>query len=224
MFNNEYIAKADWNSMCKACKVHRVCRTWVGREVRRFSTSSWGEVPWQTFQTQSQSVLFLSLEVEIAVVALITKLTYDHSTQSVINVQDTDIMLDFSAWKRGSSSSVWQCSSRDHEAIDVDRKCRSLFISLERLIASSYCFLRSYDWPLAGSPIFNWLRDLNSVPDSSDAQTSTNSKALCVLLKGVSGRAKRLQKFMVIAWQQVNITTKNCRWSNNFTTAPIGAE
>ena len=58
-----------WRSDC----IIWVCRTWIGREVNRFWTSSWGEVPWvlwQTFQPQSQSLVFLSLELETAVVAL----------------------------------------------------------------------------------------------------------------------------------------------------------
>ena len=99
-----------------------------------------------------------------------------------------------------------------------------LFISLERLITSSYCSLTSYDWPLAGwLSHFNRLGDLkqNSVPESSDDQTSTDSKGLCLPLKGMSGRAKRLQKFMLR--QQVNmntITTKLTADDHNFNTAP----
>ena len=42
-----------------------------------------------TFQPQSPSVV-LSLELEIAVVALLTTLTCDQSTQSVVHVQETD--------------------------------------------------------------------------------------------------------------------------------------
>ena len=104
-----------------------------------------------------------------------------------------------SAWERGSSSSVWQCISRDHEAIDGDRK----FISLEGLI-SSHCSSRSCDWPLACSPTSTDLEISNETHApgmySSNDQTSTDSKALCILLKGyMSGRAKSLQKFMVIA-------------------------
>ena len=107
-FMNEWIAKADWNSMykrSKGCRVHWVCRAWVGREVHRFRTSSWGEVPWvlwQTFQPQSQSLVFLSLELEITVVALLTTLTCDQLTQSVVYLQDTDIIYGrlLSAWER----------------------------------------------------------------------------------------------------------------------------
>ena len=39
-------------------------------------------------------VVFLSSELEIAVVALLTKLTCDQSTQSVVYVQDLDFILE----------------------------------------------------------------------------------------------------------------------------------
>ena len=44
-----------------------------------------------------------------------------------------------------------------------------LFISLERLITSSYCSLMSYDWPLAGSPI------------STDLEISNKTQSLTVV-------------------------------------------
>ena len=44
-----------------------------------------------------------------------------------------------------------------------------LFISLEVLITSSYCSLRSYDWPLACSPI------------STDLEISNKTQSLTVV-------------------------------------------
>ena len=91
--------------------MHRVCRTWVGREVHRFPTSSWREVPWvlcQTFQPQSQSLVFLSLELETAAhhvwlpIDSVHRLCPGHWYYTRL----------LSAWERGSSLSVHQCSSR----------------------------------------------------------------------------------------------------------------
>ena len=75
--------------------------------------------------TQSQSLMFLSSELEITVVALLTTLTCDQLTQSVVYLQDTDIIYGrlLSARERVQFISL-TCSSRDHEAICVDRKCR----------------------------------------------------------------------------------------------------
>ena len=75
----------------KACRVYR----WVGHEVHSFPTSSCGDVPWQTFQPRSQSVAFLSLELGIAVVALLIKLTCDQSTQSIVLCLGHWYLLDF---------------------------------------------------------------------------------------------------------------------------------
>ena len=181
-FMNECIAKADWNSMykgSKGCRVHWVCRARVGCEVHRFWTSSWGEVPWvlwQTFQPQSQSLVFLSLELEITVVALLTTLTCDQLTQFARTL--IICHADFSQLERGSSSSVWQCSSRDHEATGVDRKCRGWYSFIHIPWKSYNFFILLFDiiW-LAPSWLshFNQLGDLkqNSAPDSRDDQTGT---------------------------------------------------
>ena len=124
----------------------------------KYNRSSWGEVPWvlwQTFQPQSQSLVFLSLELETAVVAFLTTLTCDQLTQSVIYVQDTDIMPDFFQLER--EGPVYQFDSAVQETMKLLMLIGNtvvdihLFKSLERLITSSYCSLMSYDWPLAGS-------------------------------------------------------------------------
>ena len=89
----------------KACRVHSESAElkYIG-----FRPSSWGEVPQvlrQTFQPQSQTVGFLSLELEIALIALLAKLTCDQSTQSIVYVQDTDIcQTSFSLRERVRSS------------------------------------------------------------------------------------------------------------------------
>ena len=152
---------------------------------------------------------------------------FDQLTQSVVYLQDTDIIYGrlLSAWERVQFISL-TCSSRDHEAIGVDRKCRGWYPFIHIPWKTDNFFILLFDiiW-LAPSWLshFNRLGDLkqNSVPDSSDDQTSTDSKGLCVLLKGMSGRAKRLQKFMLR--QQVNmntITTKLTADDHNFSTAP----
>ena len=103
--------------------------------------------------SQSQSLVFLSLELEITVVALLTTLTCDQLTQFVrtLIICQTSFSL--------RDGPVYQFDSAVQETmkllvlignavVDIH-----LFISLERLITSSHCSLTSYDCPLAGSPI-----------------------------------------------------------------------
>ena len=92
-----------------------------------------------------------------------------------------------------------------HEAIDVERKCHSWysFIHIPWKTDNFFILLFEVIWlaPSWLSPISTDLEISNKsqcLADSSNNQTSTDSKALCVYLKGMSGRAKRLQKFMVI--------------------------
>ena len=121
--------------------------------------------------TVTESIVLLSLELETAVVGLLTTLTCDQSTQFVVYVQDTDITPDFFQLER--EGPVYQFDSAVQETMkllvllgNVDIH---LFISLERLITSSYCSLRSYDWPLAGSPI------------STDLEISNKTQSLTVV-------------------------------------------
>ena len=153
--------------------------------MHRFWTSSWGKVPWvlwQTFQPQSQSLVFLSLELEFTVVALLTTLTYDQLTQSVIYLQDTDITPDFLQLER--EGPVYQFDSAVQETMKLLMLMGNamvdihLFISLERLITSSYCSLTSHDWSLAGSPI------------STDLEISNKTQSLTVVMIKLALTAK----------------------------------
>ena len=131
-----------------------------------------------------------------------------------------------SAWERGSSLLVWQCSSRDHEAIDVDRKCCSWYPFIHITWKTDNFFILLFDviW-LAPSWLsyFNRLGDLKqkSVPDSSDNQTS---KALCPPEGHVRKGRKITEVHDLLLRQQANMNNyQNCRWSNNFSTAPTSS-
>ena len=108
--------------------------------------------------------MFLSLELETTVVALLT--TVDlwsiNSVHRLCPGHWYHARL-LSAWERGSSLSVWQCSSRDHEAIDDDRKCRTPYPFIHIPWKSDNFFILLFDviW-LAPSLLthFNWLGDL----------------------------------------------------------------
>ena len=81
----------------------------------------------------------------------------------------------------------------------------------------------SHDWPLAGSPISTDLEISNKTQSLTVAmiKLALAAKLYVVLLKGMSGREKRLQKFMLR--QQVNmnnITTKLTADDHNFSAAP----
>ena len=111
---------------------------------------------------QSQSLVFGIRDCSSSIVDFVSqlwrKIRGNHqSTQSVIYVQDTDITPDFFQLER--EGPVYQFDSAVQETMKLLMLIGNavvdihLFISLERLITSSYCSLTSYDWPLAGSPI-----------------------------------------------------------------------
>ena len=64
---------------------------------------------------------------------------------------------------------VHQSDSVVQETMEMPWFDIHLFISLEGLITSSYCSLRSYDWPLACSPI------------STDLEISNKTQSLTVV-------------------------------------------
>ena len=85
-----------------------------------------------------------------------------------------------------------------------------LFISRE-VLGNFFTLLSEVTW--LAPTLFSHINRLgglkqNSVPDSSDDRTSIDNKAVCVLLKGMSGSAKRLQKFTIISLVIALVTIK----------------
>ena len=128
-----------------------------------------------------------------------------------------------SAWERGSSLLVWQCSSRDYEAIDVDRKCCSWYPFIHIPWKTDNFFMLLFDviW-LAPSWLsyFNRLGNLKqkSVPDSSDNQTS---KALCPPEGHVRKGRKITEVHDLLLRQQANMNNITTKTANDQTTSAL---